>query len=51
MENVTFHGVIDSKIDRAEWEEMDQDARIELENQLLWELVDLSPIDDDEEPV
>jgi hypothetical protein len=46
MKNISFHGVIDSGIDREDWNAMEDGEKTDTELDLLAKVVDLSEIED-----
>jgi hypothetical protein len=50
--NITFHGVLDSGVEREDWEEMTMVEQNEVMSELLFGLVDMDelPDEDDDSP-
>ena len=42
--NITFHGEIDTQIERQEWEEMSQKEQDEIISDVLFELIDIGEV-------
>jgi hypothetical protein len=45
--NITFHGTVDSGIEREDWEEMNMVEQNEVMAELLFGLVDMDEIDEE----
>lgn len=46
--NITFHGEVDTGIEREEWEEMTENMKIDAISEELFNLVDIYEIEEDE---
>jgi len=46
MKNINFRGIIDSKIDREDWNAMSYNERDQIEHELLDQLVDLVEVEE-----
>lgn len=44
--NITFHGVIDTRIEREDWREMTWREQDDVTAQLLFNLVDIDEVDE-----
>ncbi len=47
--NITFHGVIDTEVEREDWEEMTMQEQNDVMSEALFRIVDVDVIDDDDE--
>lgn len=48
MSNITFHGVIDTRVSWEEWRGMDHRQQGEIMTEALFDLVDIGPEEDPE---
>lgn len=46
--NISFSGTLDTGVTRADWDEMSEKDRADTRDELLYELVDLFELEDDE---